>query len=124
MGDAPTLSYVGIRGDEDREGYMSKKANIQAIFPFRRNIWSEDVIRLVLDNERMEHVVDLYATELSGSKLEVLIPSAAQAHRADRERPHGQCPAANRETQSLVGARRGAFQSSGIPVLEGHRIAA
>jgi len=72
VGDASTLSYVGIRGDEDREGYLSKKANIQAIFPFRRNIWSEDVIRLVLDNDRMEHVVDLYATELSGSRLDVL----------------------------------------------------
>lgn len=72
VGDAPTLSYVGIRGDEDREGYMSKKSNIQAIFPFRRNIWSEDVIRLVLDNTRMEHIVDLYASELSGGKLDVL----------------------------------------------------
>jgi hypothetical protein len=72
VGEAPTLSYVGIRGDEDREGYLSKKANIQAIFPFRRNIWSEDVIRMVLDNERMEHVVDLYASELSGTKLDLV----------------------------------------------------
>jgi len=70
VGDAPTLSYVGIRGDEDREGYLSKKANIQAIFPFRRNIWSEDVIRMVLHNERMDHVVDLYSSELTGKKLD------------------------------------------------------
>lgn len=72
VGDAPTLSYVGIRGDEDREGYLSKKTNIQAIFPFRRNIWSEDVIRHVLDNNRMDHVVDLYAAELSGTKLDLV----------------------------------------------------
>lgn len=72
VGDAPTLSYVGIRGDEDREGYLSKKTNIQAIFPFRRNIWSEDVIRMVLDNDRMEHVVDLYAAELTGTKLDLV----------------------------------------------------
>jgi hypothetical protein len=72
VGDAPTLSYVGIRGDEDREGYLSKKTNIQAIFPFRRNIWSEDVIRMVLDNDRMEHVLDLYAAELTGTKLELV----------------------------------------------------
>ncbi|MBK7114010.1 MAG: phosphoadenosine phosphosulfate reductase family protein [Flavobacteriales bacterium] len=72
VGDAPTLSYVGIRGDEDREGYLSKKTNIQAIFPFRRNIWSEDVIRLVLDNNRMDHVLDLYAAELSGTKLDLV----------------------------------------------------
>lgn len=72
VGETPTLSYVGIRGDEEREGYMSKKANIQAIFPFRRNIWSEDVICLVLNNGRMEHLVDLYAAELSGTKLDVV----------------------------------------------------
>jgi hypothetical protein len=72
VGEAPTLSYVGIRGDEDREGYLSKKANIQAIFPFRRNIWSEDVIRMVLDNDRMEHVVDLYAAELTGTKRDLV----------------------------------------------------
>ncbi len=40
----PTISYVGIRGDEEREGYISREANIQSIFPFRRNIWSNDVL--------------------------------------------------------------------------------
>lgn len=72
VGDAPTLSYVGIRGDEDREGYISTKANIQAIFPFRRNIWSDGVIRTVLDNTKIEHVADLYAGELSGTKLDLV----------------------------------------------------
>jgi hypothetical protein len=72
VGDVPTLSYVGIRGDEDREGYISTKANIQAIFPFRRNIWSDGVIRTVLDNAKIEHVADLYAGELNGTKLELV----------------------------------------------------
>ncbi|MFN8352296.1 MAG: phosphoadenosine phosphosulfate reductase family protein [Flavobacteriales bacterium] len=72
VGDAPTLSYVGIRGDEDREGYISTKANIQAIFPFRRNIWSDGVIRTVLDNAKIEHVADLYAGELNGTKLDLV----------------------------------------------------
>ena len=47
VGDDPVISYVGIRGDENREGYISKKSNIQSIFPFRKNIWSEDVIRKI-----------------------------------------------------------------------------
>lgn len=50
IADEPTISYVGIRGDEDREGYISKKQNVQSIFPFRRNIWSEDVVKYVLAN--------------------------------------------------------------------------
>lgn len=32
VGNEPTISYVGIRGDEEREGYVSTKPNIQAIF--------------------------------------------------------------------------------------------
>ncbi len=72
VGEAPTLSYVGIRGDEEREGYLSRKSNIQAIFPFRRNIWSEDVIKFVLDNQRSGQVADLYASELSGAQLDVV----------------------------------------------------
>lgn len=37
VGDDYAISYVGIRGDEDREGYVSSKPNIQSVFPFRRN---------------------------------------------------------------------------------------
>ena len=51
IGDEPTISYVGIRGDEDRDGYISKKQSVQSIFPFRRNIWSEDDNKLVLANK-------------------------------------------------------------------------
>ncbi len=59
VGNSPVVSYVGIRGDEDREGYISTKPNIQSIFPFRRNIWSEDVIAKVLANEAREQMLDL-----------------------------------------------------------------
>lgn len=59
-GDGPIISYVGIRGDEDREGYISKKSNIQSIFPFRKNIWSEDVIRKVLANSNRQNLMALY----------------------------------------------------------------
>lgn len=62
VGDEPTISYVGIRGDEEREGYVSTKPNIQAIFPFRRNIWSMDVINKVLHNDNAEQFENIYET--------------------------------------------------------------
>ena len=60
VGDEPTISYVGIRGDENREGYISKKENIQTIFPFRKNIWSEDVIKKLLSNSNIKAVKGYY----------------------------------------------------------------
>lgn len=54
VGEDITISYVGIRGDEDRDGYVSTKPNIQAIYPFRRNIWSIDVINKVLHNSNID----------------------------------------------------------------------
>lgn len=58
IGDDPVVSYVGIRGDEDREGYISKKSNIQSIFPFRKNIWSQDVTKKLLNNENIKMLLD------------------------------------------------------------------
>ncbi len=67
VGNDPVISYVGIRGDEDREGYISKKSNIQSIFPFRKNIWSEDVITKFLANSNIDVALGCYGTiELSG----------------------------------------------------------
>lgn len=60
VGDDYAVSYVGIRGDEDREGYVSTKPNIQAVFPFRKNIWSIDVIHKALHNDNLEHITELY----------------------------------------------------------------
>lgn len=70
VGDDPVVSYVGIRGDEDREGYISKKSNIQSIFPFRRNMWSEDVIQRVLSNTNHEQLLDLYTPYVQGKELD------------------------------------------------------
>lgn len=61
VGADNAISYVGIRGDEDRDGYISTRPNIQAIFPFRRNIWSLDVIHKVLHNDRIEQLATYYA---------------------------------------------------------------
>ena len=60
VGEEPAISYVGIRGDEDREGYISTKPNIQAIFPFRKNIWSLDVINKVLNNDNIKQIHEYY----------------------------------------------------------------
>lgn len=57
VSDDQAISYVGIRGDEDRDGYISRKTNIQSIFPFRRNIWSEDVIRRFLVNSVIDKAI-------------------------------------------------------------------
>lgn len=73
IGDEPTISYVGIRGDEDREGYISKKQNVQSIFPFRKNIWSEDVVREVLNNRNIPQLVTYYENSSSeGTNKEAL----------------------------------------------------
>lgn len=57
VGTDPVISYVGIRGDEEREGYISTKKNIQSIFPFRKNIWSQDVVTKMLSNQNIEQLL-------------------------------------------------------------------
>ena len=48
VGDDPVISYVGIRADEDRDGYVSTKPNIKAKFPFKEDgITKADVLRLL-----------------------------------------------------------------------------
>ena len=65
IGDEPTISYVGIRGDENREGYISTRENIQTIFPFRKNIWSEDVIGKFIGNDNIQNVKRFYQEKLN-----------------------------------------------------------
>lgn len=90
VGSDPVISYVGIRGDEDREGYISKKSNIQSIFPFRRNIWSEDVINKVLSNTNLGPFVQLYsnhmdlAAEKHFAELVVAAPISSRFHQSQK----------------------------------------
>lgn len=60
VGEDYAVSYVGIRGDEERDGYISSKPNIQAVFPFRKNIWSLDVINKVLNNDNLKQIEGYY----------------------------------------------------------------
>ena len=70
IGDDPVVSYVGIRGDEEREGYISRKSNIQSIFPFRKNIWSEDVIAKMLSNTNSKQILDLFRSNPTAKNSE------------------------------------------------------
>lgn len=67
------VSYVGIRGDEEREGYISREDNIQSIFPFRRNIWSSDVMTKVFQPENFEKVMDYFQTYYAGQDRDKIV---------------------------------------------------
>ncbi len=48
VGNDPVISYVGIRADENREGYLSSKETIKAVFPFIEDgIVKEDVFSIL-----------------------------------------------------------------------------
>jgi Phosphoadenosine phosphosulfate reductase family len=71
--DELAISYVGIRGDEDREGYISSKINIQSIFPFRKNIWSEELLRIVLNNSLIPRLEELAYEFVPKQKMDVYL---------------------------------------------------
>ena len=48
VGDDPCVSYIAIRADEHREGYISHKPNIKAVYPFiEEGIVKADVLRIL-----------------------------------------------------------------------------
>jgi 3'-phosphoadenosine 5'-phosphosulfate sulfotransferase (PAPS reductase)/FAD synthetase len=48
VGDDPVYSYIGIRADEDRDGYISKKTNIIPVYPFKEDgVDRDDVFRIL-----------------------------------------------------------------------------
>lgn len=50
VGDDPCISYIGIRADENRGGYISHKPNIKAAYPFvEEGIVKADVFRILQD---------------------------------------------------------------------------
>jgi len=51
VGDDPVINYVGLRADEEREGYISHKSNIKAVYPFREDgLVRADIIRILEEN--------------------------------------------------------------------------
>ncbi|MEW6173350.1 MAG: phosphoadenosine phosphosulfate reductase family protein [Bacillota bacterium] len=50
IGDDTTFSYIAIRADENREGYISHKPNIIPVYPFKQDgINKEQVLRILKD---------------------------------------------------------------------------
>ncbi|HHX45360.1 MAG TPA: phosphoadenosine phosphosulfate reductase family protein [Chloroflexi bacterium] len=48
IGNDRVFSYVGIRSDEDRSGYMSRKPNVTPVFPFKEDgVTKADVLRML-----------------------------------------------------------------------------
>jgi 3'-phosphoadenosine 5'-phosphosulfate sulfotransferase (PAPS reductase)/FAD synthetase len=48
IGEDTTISYIGIRADENRDGYISTKPNITPVFPFRdRGLNKADILGIL-----------------------------------------------------------------------------
>jgi len=94
IGNDPTISYVAIRGDEEREAYVSTNENVQTIFPFKKNIWSFDVISLVLDHHNIGQFRDIYEKKVKPDNLNRILEEV--------ERPISIEHNLNRKTKTLI----------------------
>jgi 3'-phosphoadenosine 5'-phosphosulfate sulfotransferase (PAPS reductase)/FAD synthetase len=48
IGDDHAVSYIGIRADENRDGYISTKPNITPVYPFKEDgLRKEDILRIL-----------------------------------------------------------------------------
>lgn len=48
IGDDEAISYIGIRADEDRDGYIAKKPNIRPVYPFKElGLNKTDIFRIL-----------------------------------------------------------------------------
>lgn len=50
LGDDGAVSYVALRADEDREGYLSTKDTIVSVFPFREHGIDREGVQRILDD--------------------------------------------------------------------------
>lgn len=101
VGDDPTISYVAIRGDEEREAYVSVKDNVQTIFPFKKNIWSAEVMYLVLDHHNIGQMKQIYEDKVKPQNLNRILE--------ELERPISIEYNFNKKTKALVDLDTTAF---------------
>lgn len=50
LGDARTYTYIGIRADENRSGYISTKPSIRPVFPFKEDGVTKEQVFKILDD--------------------------------------------------------------------------
>jgi hypothetical protein len=51
IGEDETVSYIAIRADEDRAGYISTKPNIKPVFPFMKDgLVKQDIFKIIADS--------------------------------------------------------------------------
>lgn len=50
IGDEPAYSYIAIRADEDRTGYISHKPSLKPVFPFKEDGMKRDDVFRILEN--------------------------------------------------------------------------
>ncbi|GAB3539274.1 phosphoadenosine phosphosulfate reductase family protein [Arthrobacter tecti] len=50
LGDTKTYTYIGIRADENRSGYISTKPTIRPVFPFKEDGITKDQVFKILDD--------------------------------------------------------------------------
>lgn len=50
IGDDKAYSYIAIRADENRDGYISRKPNIVPVFPFREDGIDKDGVMRILED--------------------------------------------------------------------------
>lgn len=51
IGGDEAISYVGIRADENRDGYISTKPNIRPVYPFKEDgLVKDDIVKILEDS--------------------------------------------------------------------------
>ncbi|KAB7530299.1 phosphoadenosine phosphosulfate reductase family protein [Flagellimonas olearia] len=105
--DDPTISYVGIRGDEDREGYISRKENIQSIFPFRKNIWSNDIITKFFHPNGNDDILEILSNFHKGQKMDRIKSLVQEPISMDRNE--------RKETEKILKHKTDRLLDFGIP---------